>query len=1129
MKNYLIILFSFFSFCLFGQNKSVQTFTYESTTRDTMIQFPDGDHNQYEKIIMHYSMRCKDALVSTGSERNKGCGEWDYSCNTYIVDSTRVDSVKASTPEFAMPGYAGDVFSYTDMPTYTYYQSVYKIINYTDVFREDDYQFSDQSEELDLSNWKEGTGVHVYYMIGADWFEENEVDKITGLRFPTDNDLDFKNLIIRIAETDSSSVATARSAQDIEWMKVHHYNTSISSDDDVIGFFEDYRWDDASNLLISMSFDELSGGAFSSMGQSHDPESVHISVNDNSRYMTMGTSGYLEVNEAMPEISDEITVSFWIRGADNLPTNTTILEAVDAQQRRQINIHMPWGNGQVYWDCGNDGGGYDRINKSADPSSYKGTWSHWAFTKNANTGQMKIYLNGELWHSGADRVKSIDAQAMKIGSNFPNSLSYYGDVDELRIWNKELDQNTISSYMYRNVDSNHPDYSSLVSYYDFNHELTDDVVVDKSPYQRDATMNGLLASREWRTDELFIDAIGSTQLPHHFVVDGVYLKTVTDSIVLDSVQNLPQRIDHYALNGTDRELVWTDYYYASGDFPVIDEEGNEIATVSFPETGSFERGELIYYTKHPMAYEIMSFVTPYGIGIDFGEEGHTWTFDVTDLGPLLKGNKRLYMTRGGQWQEEMDIRFEFVEGVPDRDVLDIQQIWRVDAVPYANILNDWRFEPRQCVYDPNVSTYLIKTAITGHGQEGEFIPRNHSIDVDGFRDTWSVWKECAENPIYPQGGTWVYDRAGWCPGMATDVRHYDVTPYFQFSQTPFVDYHLQTAHGDSRYIVNAQLVQYGAANKDHDISVYDVVHPSSRIEHGRFNPSCHAPVIWIKNHGLQTVNSVIIRYGIEGKTEKIYNWTGSLPFLIKQQIELPYDPHLALAEAGDNFYVEVELNGGDDENLSNNSYSTELSITDHYTEDVVIEWRTNFTPHETSYRVEDENGNLLFAKSGGGLSNNTTYRDTLKDLVGCYKLFISDTDNDGISWWANNDGNGQIRIKEVGGPWKVIATDFGAFVDYNFTAGMISSVDDLHVDNSVFVYPNPSSTDVSFSDLNHWNEDIRMMVTNEIGQTLISGVYSRSELSGRTNSELSNLGSGIYFIQLQDGQKYANLKLIKTD
>src|SRR5210317_822244 len=132
MKKYLLVFFSFYSLCLFGQNESVQTFTYESTTRDTIIDFPEGDHNRFEKIIMYYSMRCKDALVSTGSERNKGCGEWDYSCNTYLVDSSYTDSVKSTHPNYIISNFSGTDFNYTTTPSNNYYQYTQKKITYTD-------------------------------------------------------------------------------------------------------------------------------------------------------------------------------------------------------------------------------------------------------------------------------------------------------------------------------------------------------------------------------------------------------------------------------------------------------------------------------------------------------------------------------------------------------------------------------------------------------------------------------------------------------------------------------------------------------------------------------------------------------------------------------------------------------------------------------------------------------------------------------------------------------------------------------------------------------------------------------------------------------------------------------------
>ena len=90
----------------------VKTLNYSSTTRDTTIAFPEGT-DSYEKILMLYSMRCKNALVSDGSNRNKGCGEWDYSCNTYIEDPSRADSLLASTTNYSIAGFTGNSFNYS--------------------------------------------------------------------------------------------------------------------------------------------------------------------------------------------------------------------------------------------------------------------------------------------------------------------------------------------------------------------------------------------------------------------------------------------------------------------------------------------------------------------------------------------------------------------------------------------------------------------------------------------------------------------------------------------------------------------------------------------------------------------------------------------------------------------------------------------------------------------------------------------------------------------------------------------------------------------------------------------------------------------------------------------------------
>ena len=117
-----------------GDTIVIPTFNYTQThgwpwcgfSRDTMIDFPNDPGVSYEKIIMAYNMRCKDGLVSVPGNTNLGCGEWDYSCNTYIHDSSRVDSVISFTNSHTITNFSGSVYNYVETPTYNYYQYLQK-------------------------------------------------------------------------------------------------------------------------------------------------------------------------------------------------------------------------------------------------------------------------------------------------------------------------------------------------------------------------------------------------------------------------------------------------------------------------------------------------------------------------------------------------------------------------------------------------------------------------------------------------------------------------------------------------------------------------------------------------------------------------------------------------------------------------------------------------------------------------------------------------------------------------------------------------------------------------------------------------------------------------------------------
>ncbi|MBL0052038.1 MAG: hypothetical protein IPP29_11285 [Bacteroidetes bacterium] len=75
---------------------------------------------------MQYRIRCKKGQVSSSNNALYGCGEWDYSCNTYITDSSLTDSVKSKHNSYDITNFNGTTFSYTYTPVYTYYQYIQK-------------------------------------------------------------------------------------------------------------------------------------------------------------------------------------------------------------------------------------------------------------------------------------------------------------------------------------------------------------------------------------------------------------------------------------------------------------------------------------------------------------------------------------------------------------------------------------------------------------------------------------------------------------------------------------------------------------------------------------------------------------------------------------------------------------------------------------------------------------------------------------------------------------------------------------------------------------------------------------------------------------------------------------------
>jgi len=160
-----------------------------------------------------------------------------------------------------------------------------------------------------------------------------------------------------------------------------------------------------------------------------------------------GMSSYVDIPAAAwNTIEQQATVAAWMYVDSSITQNPFTIAAFQdpaVGNSRVFSTHVLWGN-TLYLDTGGTTA-YDRINKAASAGDYADAWIHWAFTKNAETGEQKIYRNGILWHSGTGLTRAMTGVTVFIlGANAATTGEFWnGSMDDLRLYNQELSQEEI--------------------------------------------------------------------------------------------------------------------------------------------------------------------------------------------------------------------------------------------------------------------------------------------------------------------------------------------------------------------------------------------------------------------------------------------------------------------------------------------------------------------------------------------------------------------------------------------------------------------------------------------------------------------------------------------------------------
>lgn len=448
-------------------------------------------------------------------------------------------------------------------------------------------------------------------------------------------------------------------------------------------------------------------------------------------------------------------------------------------------------------------------------------------------------------------------------------------------------------------------------------------------------------------------------------------------------------------------------------------------------------------------FSLGSFVTPYGKRLKLGgDQGWQWGYDITEYAPLLTGKRKLIT---GNNQELLDLKFMFVKGQPTREVLAVENIYPYGDFKYELLATDSVMKERELVLSPAASGYRLKAVISGHGHAGphnccEWDSKTHSYYLNkGETYRWNVWKDCSNNPIYPQGGTWPFDRAGWCPGTKVDEYEFEITSKVTPGDTILLDYGIENfkdnGEKDGHFRMSHQLFSFGPPNFQYDVALVEILSPSPEDSESRFNPSCGAPRIRIMNGGALPLKQVLIEYGMEGRRSSNYTWIGNLGFLETADIDLP---PLRYKDIKMQAAFEVSLmlaSKVKDENEANNRLSTKYTPPVTLPGEFKLSIQTNNLGRaaENTFMITDTDGLAWYYKDD--LRDSTLYEYPIRLSKGCYEFLFTDAQEDGISihWWNRSAVpdqvgiNGLVQIESVKGDTLLsFPADFGQELRLNF-------------------------------------------------------------------------------------------------
>ena len=531
-----------------------------------------------------------------------------------------------------------------------------------------------------------------------------------------------------------------------------------------------------------------------------------------------------------------------------------------------------------------------------------------------------------------------------------------------------------------------------------------------------------------------------------------------------------------------------------------------------------------------------------------------YNFDVTDYYHQLKNTATVRVHYSGySGGFTANVKFAFIEGTRPRDVVGITPIWK-NSFNYGHgpvAINNALANVNLTAPSGTVSAES-KFTITGHGGDAqncaEFCPNTYTMNLNNNQLVQqNFWRaDCGFNNFYPQNGTWVYDRAGWCPGDLVHGYSHELTGITANSNytlnVTFPPYTSNPSSNGSRasYIIESAVVYYAGFNKVLDASLDEVVNRSNAESLFRGNPSSGNPTVLVRNTGSTPITSIKFEYGLVGAPLDQYTSTNfTLGPLKEVLLVLPNTSALKGATGSNNVFIAniLEVNGQADDDLTNNTLTSTFTAAPVWPTTVRISFNTNGSLvngiSETSWKIYDASDNIVAQRINNAPS--TTYTDTVVLGNGSYRLVVDDAGCDGINWWAYqfynpNPGIGSVQVRSMvpSNPLPMngyFNGDFGCGFTQYFTSDWPAGVDNITGANTepfIEAFPNPAqqSVTVSLAGVNKVTGTLN--VVDALGRVVLSHQCAAPVEHLNT----SRLANGMYTIVYTDNSGKLQTRLL---